>query len=30
MTEKDLSEKSLKGFNDIFADIVNVLIFLKS
>lgn len=30
MAEKDLSEKSLEGFNDIFADIVNVLIFLKS
>lgn len=27
MAEKDLSEKSLEGFNEVFADIVNVLLF---
>lgn len=27
MAQKDLSEKSLQGFNEIFADIVNVLLF---
>lgn len=27
MAEKDLSEKSLEGFNEVFADIVNVLMF---
>ena len=27
MAEKDISEKALEGYNDVFADIVNVLLF---
>ena len=27
MTEKDIAEKDLESYNDVFADIVNVLLF---
>lgn len=27
MGEKDITEKTLEGYNDVFADIVNVLLF---
>lgn len=27
MGEKDISEKILEGYNDVFSDIVNVLLF---
>lgn len=27
MAEKDIAEKTLEAYNDVFADIVNVLLF---
>ena len=30
MSEKDMTEKALEAYNDVFADIVNNLIFMES